>query len=145
MIRKAVGEQDARSAAKLACMLWESHEFDEMAEEMHGFIADKGSAVFLAFAEEEAVGFAQCALRRDYVEGTNTSPVGFLEGGFVREEYRRQGIAKALVKACENWAKESGCTEFGSDCEIDNLESQRFHKRIGFAEVGRTVWFAKKI
>ena len=145
MIRKAVGEQDARSAAKLACMLWESHEFDEMTEEMHGFIADKESAVFLAFEKEEAVGFAQCALRRDYVEGTNTSPVGFLEGVFVREEYRRRGIAKALVKACENWAKESGCTEFGSDCEIDNLESQRFHEHIGFAEVGRTVWFAKKI
>ena len=145
MIREAVTEKDAVSAAKLACMLWPSHDLDEMTGEMRDFIADAESAVFLAFSDEEAVGFAQCALRHDYVEGTETSPVGFLEGVFVKKEHRKQGIAKALVKACESWAKEKGCTEFGSDCEIDNLESQHFHLNIGFAEVGRTVWFAKKI
>ena len=30
-------------------------------------------------------GFAQCQLRRDYVEGTKTSPVGYPEGIFVAE------------------------------------------------------------
>ena len=36
-----------------------------------------------------AVGFAQCGLRRDYVEGTDSSPVGYLEGIFIKEEYRK--------------------------------------------------------
>ena len=145
MIRKAVGEQDARSAAKLACMLWESHEFDEMTEEMHGFIADKESAVFLAFEKEEAVGFAQCALRRDYVEGTNSSPVGYLEGIFVTESHRRRGYAKLLLAACQVWAKEKGCREFASDCELVNEESLRFHLKMGFEEANRIICFTKQL
>ena len=54
----------------------------------------------------------QCALRRDYVEGTHTSPVGYLEGVFVQEEYRGRGVATALLRACEAWAGEKGCAEF---------------------------------
>ena len=51
------------------------------------------------------VGFAQCGLRRDYVEGTESSPVGYLEGIFVKESYRSKGCAKELLLACESWAK----------------------------------------
>ena len=39
-------------------------------------------------------GFAQCGLRFDYVEGTDSSPVGYLEGIFVLEEYKKRGYAK---------------------------------------------------
>ena len=40
-----------------------------------------------------AVGFAQVQLRRDYVGGNHLSPVGYLEGIYVEETYRRRGIA----------------------------------------------------
>jgi len=100
--------------------------------------------VLLALEGERPVGFAQCALRRDYVEGSSTSPVGYLEGVFVLQEYRRRGIARRLVEACQSWAQLQGCKEFASDCELDNLESQRFHQACGFAEVNRIVCFLKK-
>ena len=103
-----------------------------------------GGAVLLALEGERPVGFAQCALRRDYVEGSSTSPVGYLEGIFVLPEHRRRGIARRLVDACQSWAQLQGCKEFASDCELDNLESQRFHQACGFTEVNRIVCFLKK-
>ena len=72
------------------------------------------SVYFLAFSEEKPVGYAQCQLRYDMVEGTETSPVGYLEGIYVKGEYRIQGHASRLMEACEKWAKEEGCIEFGT-------------------------------
>ena len=91
------------------------------------------------------VGFAQCGLRADYVEGTETSPVGYLEGVFVKEEYRNHGYAKGLLLYCEEWAKYMGCTEFASDCELENIGSLKFHIAMGFAEANRIICFKKKI
>ncbi|WP_225743526.1 GNAT family N-acetyltransferase [Marinilactibacillus sp. Marseille-P9653] len=36
-----------------------------------------------------------------YVEGTNTSPVGYLEGIYVEPYYRRHKIAQVLLEHCE--------------------------------------------
>lgn len=81
----------------------------------------------------------------DYVEGTATSPVGYLEGIFIKPEYRNKGLARELIKACEEWAKEKGCKEFASDCELHNEESRRFHMATGFDEANRIICFVKKI
>jgi aminoglycoside 6'-N-acetyltransferase I len=99
--------------------------------------------VFLYTEESRPVGFAQCQLRSDYVEGTKLSPVGYLEGIYVEPEYRRRGIARALLRRCEQWAQEKGCAEFASDCELDNRESITFHMHAGFSEANRIVCFAK--
>ena len=90
-------------------------------------------------------GFAQCQLRRDYVEGTSSSPVGYLEGIYVDEARRRRGHARELLRACEAWAKERGCTEFASDCELDNAASLAFHLHAGFEEANRLICFAKRL
>ena len=79
------------------------------------------------------------------MEGTESSPVGYLEGVYVKEAYRKQGIGRELVSACERWAKEQGCTEFGSDCELTNETSQAFHRAIGFEEANRIVAYVRKI
>ena len=86
-----------------------------------------------------------CGLRHDYVEGTDSSPVGYLEGIFVMEKYRKRGIAKELLKNCQKWAQEQGCGEFASDCEIMNEDSLRFHLHVGFEEVNRIICFTKKL
>lgn len=104
-----------------------------------------GGVIFLAWSNHNAIGFAQCGLRHDYVEGTKSSPVGYLEGIFVIESQRKQGIAKELLCACQNYAKEQGCTEFGSDCELENEESLKFHLRMGFQEANRIICFTKKL
>ena len=116
-----------------------------MTEEFESLLAREDAAVFVYREQGEAVGFAQCQLRRDYVEGTESSPVGYLEGIYVREGARRQGVARKLLSACESWAKAQGCKEFASDCELDNTDSQRFHRAVGFEEANRIVAYVKKL
>ena len=136
---------DAAAVAALACELWPDHPLEEMTEEFESLLAREDAAVFVYREQRETVGFAQCQLRHDYVEGTETSPVGYLEGIYVREGARRQGVARKLLSACESWAKEHGCKEFASDCELDNMDSQRFHRAVGFEEANRIVAYVKKL
>ena len=138
-------KKDVPVVAALACALWPDHGYGEMQEDVSQIMEQEEAAFFLAFEDEKAVGFAQCQLRHDYVEGTDSSPVGYLEGIYVAEPYRHQGVAKQLLSACEIWAKGKGCTEFASDCELTNTESLQFHLKVGFAEANRIICFAKRI
>ena len=129
----------------LALALWPRHSYEEMAEELAAVMTSGEAAFFLAWAGDRAVGFAQCQLRHDYVEGTDCSPVGYLEGIFVAEDHRGRGIARQLLRACESWAKEQGCRQFASDCQLDNAQSLDFHRKVGFAEANRIICFVKSL
>ena len=144
MIYRANSE-DATAVARLAHNMWVSHTEAELAAEFAQLLARKDAAVFLLHLDGKPAGFAQCQLRRDYVEGTESSPVGYLEGVFVAPEYRKQGHGAMLVNACEQWAKEQGCREFASDCELDNSESLAFHLHTGFQEANRIICFVKAL
>ncbi len=139
------GREQADAVVHLARMLWPDNSETELKEELAPLLESADAAVFLAREQDEWVGFVQCQLRHDYVEGTSTSPVGYLEGIYVAESYRRRGIAAALLKECQLWAKGQGCREFASDCELGNDESLRFHKSVGFREANRIICFTKRI
>ena len=143
MIRKA-GEKDLNTIADLAALLWPGHSNEELVQEYRKLLVDPKCAIFLA-EEKVVIGFAQCQLRKDYVEGTHGSPVGYLEGIYVLEEFRHSGIASDLLRSCEKWAAEHGCEEFASDCELSNSDSREFHLRTGFEEVNRIICFVKQI
>lgn len=138
-------EETAEKAAELALLLWPSHTLEELKEEICSLLTKQDALVLLAFCGETAVGYAQCQLRRDYVEGTSSSPVGYLEGIFVREKYRGKGIARRLLDSCEGWAKQCGCQEFASDCELENVQSLDFHLACGFSEANRIICFQKRL
>lgn len=144
MIRPAEPE-DAKSLASLAVRLFDSHDEEELAEEYAALLQSPEARCFLLYADGEAVGFAQCQLRHDYVEGTTTSPVGYLEGIYVSPEFQRRGFARELLSACEKWAAETGCREFASDCELDNAASLAFHTALGFEEANRIICFRKEL
>ena len=142
---KKAAAENVYDIAALAAKMWTSHTVEELAEGFAAAISDPGCAVFLMTDGGKTVGFAQCGLRHDYVEGTSRSPVGYLEGIFIEESYRKQGCAKQLLACCEQWAKEKSCTEFASDCELDNEISRQFHFGTGFREANRIICFVKKI
>ena len=141
MIRKA-DNPDLPILTDLALRLWPDHERSELEAELNEILKKSDAAFFLA---EDGTGFAQCQLRRDYVEGTESTPVGYLEGIYVAEAGRRKGLARQLLSACENWAREQGCQEFASDCELTNTQSFQFHLALGFEEVNRIICFTKKL
>ncbi len=142
MVRKA-GKSELEILANLAALMWSGHSVSELFHEFSEIIMKENAQFFLKFENDVPVGFAQCQLRYDYVEGTKTTPVSYLEGIFVKEGNRSKGYAKQLLAACEAWAKDNGCREFASDCEIDNTGSFYFHKAMNFTEANRIICFTK--
>ena len=129
---------------QLRMALWPADRADHL-QEMQELCAQAGRyAQFLAYsAFGEPQGLVEVALRSDYVNGTDSSPVGFLEGLYVAPAFRKQGIAAMLVKTAEQWAREQGCTEMASDALLDNTASQAMHRALGFVETERVVYFRK--
>jgi aminoglycoside 6'-N-acetyltransferase I len=125
--------------------LWPGAETEHRAEAQAALTNPDGIA-FLARDDQGAViGFAEATLRRDYVNGCNSSPAGFLEGIYVRETSRRNGVARALIKAVEDWARARGCSELASDAWLDDTNSHRMHAGVGFSETERVVYFRKAL
>ena len=144
MILRA-GIEDAEVLADLAIQMWTDHDLQELAKEFRRLASNDEAVCFIKYADGKPIGFSQCQLRHDYVEGTESSPVGYLEGIFVSDGYRKKGCAAELLSECEKWAKEKGCTEFASDCELGNADSVRFHMSLGFEEVNRIICFRKDL
>ena len=144
MIRQA-DMRDVDTLTDLTLELWPDHSRQEMKTELQRQLSVERAVYFLAVEEEKTAGFAQCQLRHDYVEGTESSPVGYLEGIYIREDWRKKGLARQLLETCEQWAKAQGCSEFASDCELSNLQSLEFHLKAGFTEANRIICFTKKL
>ena len=139
------GPSEAEALAELVRIKWPDHSPEELTNIILDYMHSEDAAVFAETADGQPVGVALCGLRHDYVEGCETSPVGYLEGVCVREAYRHQGIARKLVSECQQWAKDKGCTEFASDCELTNTASLGFHLSIGFQEENRIICFRKNL
>lgn len=145
---EALNLKNVDKCTHLANLLWPHAAYEELYDGFVTMISSSNGNCFLC-REERAVdgycGFVQVSLRTDYVEGSNSSPVGYIEGIYITEAYRKQGIAKRLIQAAESWAKEKGCKELASDCELENQLSIDFHNKIGFEEANRIVCFIKPI
>lgn len=142
MIRKA-DLKDLPLLTELVLERYSHYAADKTYYDLGMTMVSAESVFFLAFFEEKPVGYAQCQLRYDMVEGTETSPVGYLEGIYVKGEYRIRGHASRLMEACEKWAKEEGCIEFAGNCEVGDEEGHKFYTKLGFKEIKRIVCFAK--
>ena len=100
---------------------------------------------FLYEQEGKIVAYMHLAIRHDYVNGTETSPVVFLEAIYVLPEYRKRNIGRELVTYAEDFARQKGVRQLASDCLLDNTASERFHKSCGFIEKERVICFAKDV
>jgi aminoglycoside 6'-N-acetyltransferase I len=89
-----------------------------------------------------AIGFAEIALRK-YANGCESQPVPFLEGVWVKPEFRRRGVGARLIARAEAFMAARGFRELGSDTPIDNVTSQSAHRAWGFCETERVIYFRK--
>ncbi|RPE28385.1 aminoglycoside 6'-N-acetyltransferase I [Acinetobacter sp. BIGb0102] len=130
---------------QLRILLWPDHE-DAHLPEMRRLLEQPYTLQLLSYNDQQqAIAMLEASIRYEYVNGTQTSPVAFLEGIYVLPEYRRSGVATTLVQQVEDWAKQFSCTEFASDAAIDNTISHAMHRALGFQETERVVYFKKKI
>ncbi len=138
---------DIETWAKLRAQLWSAVTYEQHLDEIAEMLTKPpGQCItFLEEADGNIRAFAEAALRHDYVNGCETSPVAYLEGIFVRPENRGSGIGRNLLKSVQSWAQEQGCSELASDVDLANLASQAFHASLGFQETERVVYFRKRL
>ena len=142
IVRGQIAHVDAWAALRSA--LWPGHTHQEHADDLRELLDRDGNDAFGFVAQlpdDSLVAFTEASLRRDYVNGCSSSPVLFLEGIYVQPAYRRMGIGQSLFEAVKALGRSSGCSEFASDAALENLESQAFHKALGFKETERVVYF----
>lgn len=130
-----ISKENEKDWISLCTALWSDTTADDLRE---GYQTYKLSD-FLYYKDKEAIAFISLSIRHEYVPGTKSSPVGYLEGIYVKPKFRKSGIGKELIDFMKKWAYEQGCNELASDVEFGNEDSQLFHESIGFTEVPRFV------
>ncbi|MBI5038072.1 MAG: GNAT family N-acetyltransferase [Candidatus Kerfeldbacteria bacterium] len=129
---------------KLGKKLWPHAAVSELRKEFDEYVHSKNDCLFIAqLARDRLVGFIHGSLRFEYVEGSQSSPVGYLEGLYVDPKYRRRGVARDLNRMFECWAKDKNCDTFASDTEATNALSQRVHQSLGYRIAQTVVHFIK--
>lgn len=118
-----------------------------MAAETRAYFERRATSIALLAVDTAGgiAGFAEASLRHDYVNGTDTSPVGFLEGLYVAPAWRRRGIGRALVAGVDDWVRATGCSELASDADVTNTAGHAAHRAYGFVETERVVYFRKRV
>jgi aminoglycoside 6'-N-acetyltransferase I len=127
--------------------LWPQCSREQHLSEMLSCVASpERYAQFIAYSSsEQPVGLVEASVRTDYVNGTSTSPVAFLEGIYVVPEARRKGVAASLIATISKWAQSIGCKELASDALLENETSHALHLALGFQETERVVFFRKAL
>jgi ribosomal protein S18 acetylase RimI-like enzyme len=108
--------------------LWSAEEFSEMVE-------GPESAVLLAEAGREAVGFAHIELNRSPALEVFTPRLSCsVDSIGVNEAWQHRGVGKQLMSAVERWAEEQGADEISLSVHSFNQGAIQFYHRLGFVD-----------
>lgn len=144
-------EFDRDALVVMHTLLWPGSSAAEHGRELDavmstGMFGTLPGVILVAENEDGALlGFLEAGLR-SHADGCHTAqPVGFVEGWFVHEANRNQGVGRDLMRAAEDWARAQGSIEMASDALITEDGSQRAHAALGFEVVDRCVHFRKAL
>ena len=95
------------------------------------FIEDKNNRV---------LGFIELS-SRNVVDGCLSSPVAYIEGLYLKSEFRGKGLGKEIINIILSWCREKDFSELATDTEQNNSKAQEFFQAVGFQETYRVVEF----
>ena len=124
LIRKGLGDEDAKEDFVLAQLKKLPHEREE---------------VFVAAVDGAAAGFIHVEVYSNIYFG----PVGNILGLAVKEEFRRQGFASALLKTAEEWTKEKNCIGMRLNSGGTRLGAHDFYRSQGYDNEKTQLRFLK--
>jgi aminoglycoside 6'-N-acetyltransferase I len=142
---------DQHELAKMRTLLWPDASMEEHRRELDAILRSRMNgtlpmAVLVAQSEEGTLaGFLEVGLR-SHADGCDPArPIGFVEGWFVRETSRKQGIGRALLRSAEEWSRRQDCLEMASDTWIEDERSISAHQALGFEVADHCVHFRKSL
>ena len=87
---------------------------------------------FIILIDQQPAGFIEAAIHQNAHKKFGRA--GYIEGWFVKAEFRLKGLGKKLVQVVEEWSIAQGCEQIASDVEDFNLESIVAHTKLGYIE-----------
>jgi len=114
---RPVTREDAATWEALRCAHWPDGAADhgpEIASFFAGTLPEPLAVLVAADPSGEIVGFTELSIRTD-LPGTENRPTGYVEGLYIRPEFRGRGLARRFLIAARNWARAHGCQAFASD------------------------------
>jgi len=144
---RSIHAEDRNEWARMRGSLWPGSP-DEHLDEIDRYFSREERGIVEVFVLDRGQGklggFIELNLR-NWVEGSLSAQVPYIEGWYVDPDLRGQGYGKGLVMSAEKWAIEHGFDELASDTEPENSGSIAAHKALGFEEVERLVCFIKRL
>jgi aminoglycoside 6'-N-acetyltransferase I len=142
---RQMGVADRAAWVAMRAALWPGDSADAHAAWIDGMMAGTTAWGFVAETPaREAIGFAEVAIR-PYANGCDSAPVPFLEGIWIAPALRRRGAGSALMAHAAAFVRTRGFHEMGSDAYVDDHVSHASHRRWGFKETERVVYFRKDL
>ena len=89
-------------------------------------------------------GFISLSVR-PWAEGCDAAPVPYIEGWWVASDLRRQGVGRRLVETVQQWRRDRGHAELGSDVDVTNEASLDAHVALGFEPTMKLQFFRKRL
>jgi aminoglycoside 6'-N-acetyltransferase I len=142
---------DVAQLTPMRCALWPESSASHHAAELTAVLNGSSQRVYplMIFVAEEndgtMAGFLEANLRSAADGCDEKLTVGYVEGWFVAESRRGQGLGAALLRAAEDWARAQGCVEMASDTDISNTLSLHVHQASGFTISARSILFRKRL
>jgi ribosomal protein S18 acetylase RimI-like enzyme len=137
----------ARLFEPVSTTLWQGFDAEDVSTWLQERISLPQWAGFVAEIDGEIVGFAFCKDMKEDTSGfifPHADETVYLLYLAVDEAFRGQGIAHALLGACEDLAREWGRTGVFLDIADDN-PALRLYERLGFRRLGAQVFMRKEI
>ena len=97
--------------------------------------------LFLAYIEERPAGIATCFLGFSTFTARQLLNVHDLA---VLEEYRGQGISRALLEKVETTARELGCSRITLEVQEHNTRARKVYASAGFEGTNGGTYFCTK-
>ena len=109
-----------------------------------GLRATPTTRVFLAYADDRAVGVAVCFAGYSTFRG---KPLINIHDLAVHPDCRGRGVGTTLLAAIEQAARDAGCCAVTLEVDQSNLGARRLYERCGFAHGnhGQPQHFMKKL
>ncbi len=137
-IIRAGSEQLDQLAALLAAyraFYSQSLEVEECRTFLSQRLAGRQSVIFLATCDQAPAGFTQLYPSFSTVR---LARIWILNDLFVDPEFRRRGVADALLEAAESFAREQGAAGLTLETDVTNSPAQALYERRGWVrETGR--------
>jgi len=138
---KPIKKQDFPEWRAMRKALYLGTEAEFLDQEMEAIIKHGMCSCFCIKNDNaETIGLVELS-ERNIADGCLSSPVAYLEGLYLKPEYRSKGLGREVILQVMSLCRESGFSELATDTNFDNFRARAFYKALGFEELEHCVGF----